>query len=364
MENDKKQAVQEEALRISRPLRRRGLGLSMGVGKTKVGLMDMHEEYESDDDMFLVAAPKLSIFDSWEEEAVLWGFAYLQDHIDFTTYLSLDKIEDINKYKVIYLDECHSLLYTHDPILSQYKGKILGLTGTEPKWENSEKGKMVAKYCPIVFSYITDEAVGDGILNDYRIFVHMVDLDQRKNIHMSKGGRAWFTSEQETYDYWTKRIDEANFGKELQMCRVQRMKAMQGFKSKELVAKPLFDRTTDKAVMFANTQEQADRLCQYSYHSKNPKSDENLQKFKAGEITKLSCVSQLNEGVNIPDLKEEHILHAYSNERKTSQRIGRGLRLDPGEVANIHIYCYRNTVDERWTKQALEGFDQSKITYI
>ena len=45
--------------------------------------------------------------------------------------------------------------------------KIIGLTGTPPKFSNSEKGIMVNRYCPIVYKYITDSAVEDKILNDY-----------------------------------------------------------------------------------------------------------------------------------------------------------------------------------------------------
>jgi hypothetical protein len=56
-------------------------------------------------------------------------------------------------------------------------------------------------------------------------------------------------------------------------------------------------------------------------------------------------------------------MHAYGNERKASQRIGRLLRLNPDEKAIVHILCYMNTVDEKWVKDALESFDQSKIVW-
>jgi superfamily II DNA or RNA helicase len=81
------------------------------------------------------------------------------------------------------------------------------------------------------------------------------------------------------------------------------------------------------------------------------------------EITKLSTVMQLNEGVNIPNLKQGIIMHAYGNERKAAQRIGRLLRLNPDDKAIVHILCYMDTVDEKWVKEALEGFDQTKIIW-
>ncbi len=90
---------------------------------------------------------------------------------------------------------------------------------------------------------------------------------------------------------------------------------------------------------------------------------ENLISFKDSKIAKLSCVLQLNEGINIPELRQGIIMHAYGNERKASQRIGRLLRLNPQDKAIVHILCYTGTVDERWVKEALEGFDQSKILW-
>jgi superfamily II DNA or RNA helicase len=143
-----------------------------------------------------------------------------------------------------------------------------------------------------------------------------------------------------------------------------RMKQMQEYKSKEHYAKTLFDSIEDKCLLFANTQEQADRLCEHSYHSKNPYSEGNLDLFSNDHITKLSCVLQLSEGVNIPNLRSGVIMHAYGNERKSSQRIGRMLRLNPDDVATVHILCYQDTVDEKWIDEALSVFDSNKITYI
>jgi superfamily II DNA or RNA helicase len=141
------------------------------------------------------------------------------------------------------------------------------------------------------------------------------------------------------------------------------MKAMMEYPSKEKYAKILFKNIQSKCILFANTQDQADKLCQHSYHSNNAQSEENLDLFKTGQITKLSTVLQLNEGINIPDLKQGIIMHAYGNERKASQRIGRLLRLNPDDKAIVHILCYKDTVDEKWVKDALEGFDQSKIVW-
>lgn len=358
----KRELIQQEALTATVGKYRCGLGISMGVGKTLIGLRHMEQEYANGYRKFLVVAPKVSIFQSWKDDAEKFGLKYLLDHIEFTTYLSLSK--KTRDYDVLYLDECHSLLYTHDYFLSTFSGKILGLTGTPPRFKKSEKGEMVSKYCPISYTYITDDAVEDKILNDYQIIVHAIPLGTAKNHKVAtKKGGFFMTSEQANYDYWTERIMNATNGAQVKIFRVMRMQALMQFGSKERYAKQLLDMVHDKCLVFCNTTEQADRICSYSYHSKNPNSERNLELFKGGQLDQLSCVQQLNEGVNIPNLKAGVIMHAYSNERKSSQRLGRLLRLDPDEKATIHILMYKNTIDEDWVAEALRDLDSQKIVY-
>lgn len=360
-----KDQVQEEALKALEYKQRAGVAVSMGVGKTLIGLKHLNNRYINHGSSVkaLVVAPKKSIWESWSDELVKHNMPWLSDSIEYTTYLSLCK-KDLSKYDVIYLDECHNLLLNHTVCLSKFSGVIIGLTGTPPTYATSEKGKMVNTYCPMVYEYLVDDAIDDGILNDYEIVVHLIPLSTLKNVMVGSKLKKWPSSEVDSYYYWCDRIDKSLFAKETMMLRIQRMKAMMDYPSKEAYARKLFNSISDKCILFANTQVQADRLCRHSYHSENKDSDENLLKFKSGIIPKLSAVLQLSEGVNIPELKQGIIMHAYGNERKSSQRIGRMLRLNPTEKSVIHVLCYKNTVDEAWTKAALAAFDQSKIRYI
>ena len=354
--------VQNDALHAINSNGNVGVAVSMGVGKTLIGLR--HMEYVYNDSLHvLVVAPKKAILNSWKDEIKKFNMDYLLPHIEFSTYISLNK-QSLN-YDVVYLDECHNLLSSHDQWLSSFKGKIVGLTGTPPRISTSEKGKMVSKHCPIKYTYVTDDAVEDGILNDYLIYVHMVPLSSQKNfIKKLKNGKSFPSSELADYNYWSERLLNASPGVGEQMLRVMRMKSMMSYKTKEMYTKRLMSTIDEKCIIFANTHEQADMLCDHSYHSSNPQSETNLLDFKAGKINKLSCVLQLSEGVNIPQLKHGIILHAYGNERKSAQRIGRLLRLNPTETSTIHILCYKDTVDETWVKQALQSCEPSKIIYI
>ena len=355
----KREEVQEEALKATEGRRRCSVVLGTEVGKTLVGLLHIQKN-TSELHNVLVVAPKKSIFQSWSDDAVKFGKQDLLKRITFSTYIGLPK-RDPNEYDYIYLDECHSLLDSHRVFLDVYKGGILGLTGTPPKHKSSEKGMMVSQFCPVVYTFKADDAIDNGIINDYQIIVHELKLDEAKNYQVNMKTKSFVTSEKQNYNYWGNRIEMGQGP--AQMLRVMRMKAMMEYPSKEKYTKQLMQSINTKCIVFANTQDQADRLCRFSYHSGNSNSEQNLISFKEGKINKLSCVLQLNEGINIPELRQGIIMHAYGNERKASQRIGRLLRLNPQDKAIVHILCYTGTVDERWVKEALEGFDQSKILW-
>jgi superfamily II DNA or RNA helicase len=354
--------IQASALKAVEGKSYAGLGLATGVGKTLVGLMYLEKNVTPLKNV-LIVTPKVSIMTEWRLQAQKFKKTTVLDNATFTTYLSLNK-KDPYEYDILILDECHTLLESHRKFLDDYHGIILGLTGTPPKIANSEKGRMVSEFCPIVYEYLIDDAVDAKILNDYKIIVHKINLNNtHKNVKVDTKTGGFFTTESANYSYWSNRVDRASPGKSIQIARIMRMKALMSFPSKERYAKLLAESIKSKCIIFANTQEQADRICSYSYHSGNSESSANLSKFKKGEIDKLSCVLQLSEGVNIPDLKQGIIMHAYGNERKSSQRIGRMLRLNPDDTATIHILCYTGTIDEKWVEDSLEGYDQKKVLW-
>jgi superfamily II DNA or RNA helicase len=360
--NISRDIVQDDALKQALKSKRCGLGISMGVGKTRIAIQHLQKNFNQFIEV-LVVVPKHSVTQSWLDELDKMGLSPLVEHITFTTYLSLKK-KDPNDYDIVYLDECHSLKESHEVFLSLFNGKILGLTGTPPRNKSSEKGRLVEKYCPIKYTFKVDDATDSNILNDYKIVIHELELSKLPTLKKkNKKGGFWYTTEQKDYNYVTSRLAQAQTPKQIQFGRIMRMRAIMDYTSKESYVKSIIKNINTKCIVFANTQKQADRICKHSYHSKNPKSEENLELFSDGRIDKLSCVLQLSEGVTIPNLKAGIIMHAYGNERKTAQRIGRLLRLNPTETATCHILMYKGTQDEKWVADAVKGFDESKVKY-
>jgi len=358
-----KDKIQEEALEEIYKHKRCGVDISMGVGKTRIGIRHFQKNFNPLISV-LVVIPKLSVKDSWLNELDKLNIKDQEVHFTFTTYLSLKK-KNPNEYDIVYLDECHNLLISHEIFLSKFTGKVLGLTGTAPVRRGTDKYMMVQRYCPIVFTFSVDEAADSNILNNYKIVIHELELSKTPTFKKKKkNGGFWYTTEEKDYAYVNKRMGEAITPKQKQFAAIMRMRALMSYNTKESYTKSILNNVSHKCIVFANTQDQADKLCKHSYHSKNSKSEENLELFSDGRIKQLSCVMQLSEGISIPNLKQGIIMHAYGNERKSAQRIGRLLRLNPSETATCHILCYKNTVDEKWINDALQGFDKSKITYF
>ena len=313
-------SVQAEALAEAMKHKRCGLAISMGVGKTRIAIQHLLKNYNSLLNV-LVVVPKKSIMQSWLDEMDKMKVNRLKEHITFVTYLSLNK-KSPDVYDIVYLDECHSLLKSHLNFLNSFDGQILGLTGTPPENVNSEKYYMVNKFCPMVYHFSVDDATDSNILNDYNIIVHYLNLSSAKNKKQKKrDGGFWMTSEQDNYNYHTRRVAESKTSKAKSFASIMRMRALMDYKTKEIYTKKLIQSIDSKCIVFANTQAQADRVCSHSYHSTNPNSEENLELFSDGRLDKMSCVLQLNEGVTIPNLKEGIIMHSFGNERKASQRI-------------------------------------------
>jgi superfamily II DNA or RNA helicase len=142
------------------------------------------------------------------------------------------------------------------------------------------------------------------------------------------------------------------------------MQALMNYPSKGHYLRYLADQQTEKVLLFTCNQQQAEEQAAHTYHFKNKHSQANLDLCNTGEIQRLACVAQLSEGISIPNLRVGIIWHAFGNERKAAQRIGRLLRLNPDQAATVHLLAYQDTVDEQWVAQALEAFDPAKISYV
>lgn len=355
--------VQSAALKASEDYDSCSVVLGTGVGKTYFALAHMKKNYKPDC-MFLVVFPSLPLKKNWIDEIKKHKLDDLIPHIKFSTYRSLHKVND--EYDWVYLDECdYFKTPVHYATLHRLSAKKLAFTATYFQENTPEYANFISEF-PLVYKFTTAQAVDKGILNDYRIFIHRIPLSKKINVNTYIAG---FTTEEKGYQLITAAMYNAeknNNWKSLEKLRILRVKYLQNCRSKILYIQEILKTTNKKTLVFVESISQANELCSINHHSKNSKNvnAKNLEDFCKGIVKQLSSVGQLNEGINIPDLENAVISHAYSNKRKTAQRIGRTLRLgvDSNRIANIHILIYEKTIDNDWAIGALNEFDSKKIS--
>jgi superfamily II DNA or RNA helicase len=358
------------------------LNISMGAGKTRLALRRIAQL--PDDAKVFVAIPIKGLAETWKKEANENGFGYLLDDITFDIYKNLHKY-DSSKFRFVVFDEIHKIKGSHQSFLEGCAG-ILGLTGTKPP-QHSDAERLIDHYCPFIFDYLLDDAISDGMVNDYEITVHSIPLSDEKTIErtVEKTGATFHVSEKNDYEYrcgiivgmekekddlWRQRPPNLarrseQLNKALGLKRIARVSAIKGYEGKSRFVQKLLPSIGDRTIIFANTKSQADKLCPHSHYSGNKHSDDNTALFNTGGIQVLSCVEQLSIGVNLVNAKNGIIMHLYSgNSDKGRQRMGRLLRLNPNDKCHLHVICYKNTVDETWVRGSLADLDQSKITWI
>jgi superfamily II DNA or RNA helicase len=344
------------------------LHISMGVGKTKIGI-DCIEANQK----ILVAAPYKSVIDTWKEEFKKWKKS--DKNVTYTTTASLGKHTE-KKFDLVILDEIH--LYSENQLKKVPITKTLGLSGTIS--DNSAVFIKELTGLEVIFKYTLEDAIRDGIIADYKIKVVEVILDD-KDKYVTGGTKVkpFLTTEKAQYDYLTKQFNQLKFAewgavgankKKYMLLKMQiaskRAKLIYSCKTKiEAAKKVINNQDNSRLLIFTTLTETANQLSDYQYHSKADK--DNLELFSSGKIDKLAVVNMANVGLNIKPLNKAVVHQFQSSEETAQQRMGRLLRLEfnnPDKVAEVWVICLVGTVDEDWTKSALNNIPRNKIEYI
>lgn len=115
-------------------------------------------------------------------------------------------------------------------------------------------------------------------------------------------------------------------------------------------------------ICFCSSIEQAELLGrENAIHSEKSDSLSIIQSFNSKKIDNLFAVGMLQEGQNLTDIEIGIIIQLDNQERSFVQKFGRGMRADnPIQF----IFYYKNTRDEEYLRNVLEGIDDKYITEI
>ena len=362
--------VQKEALKSIELNTGKGslLVMATGAGKSKIPIDYAKKKKNKVKSIALIVPTERLRDEGWHNEFIKWGAQDLWANVTSLCYASASKIA-LQKFDLVILDESHNITQLSATFFINNKfNKIIAITATPPK--EYEKQELLSRIgLRKTYELPLDKAVELGFVAPYKITVYYTKLDNiNKNVIAGSKDKPFYQTEFANYNWINNQIIQMEFeGKmgtpKYNMFLLKRMRAIYNSRSKTTQTTRILREIpmTDRTLIFCGSIEQAESVCPYTYHSKNGRKD--IDDFVNLEINRLSCVSALNEGENLPGIDSAIITQVNSKERTLVQRIGRLIRYRPNHEAHIHIICCKDTQDEVWLGKAMENIDKSIIEF-
>jgi superfamily II DNA or RNA helicase len=330
--------------------------LAMRFGKCKTTI-DLMRKVIAPHATVLIAYPDNKLKETWQSECEQWG--YHNPNITYVNFSSLKK-HVTHCFDMFVIDEFHSCSenerdYAHE--IMENCTYTVGLSGTvsgdtDMEWDFQE-----------IASYTTDDGIKDGILADYQVSVHRVNLDNTVKVK-DKNGK--LKTEKQKYDAYGWVIDKIKqSGGNFMHLALARNRLSLSSIGKIKHVKRLLNKLSDKrVVVFTGLAKVADDLGIPSYHSKS-KDDLGYVRFQSEEHNHLALAAMGKMGVTYKNLDSVILLNFTYNAEETSQILNRAIKLDyKNKVADLHIICLNELPELRKIKESLSMLDQTKIKYI
>ncbi len=358
------------------------LEMATGSGKTIAALIAAYHLFERTRSLLLViAAPYKPLVSQWREEAEAFGLEPLLPGEKGGRQAKLESVAGAVRALVLGSSVVECMVVTHDllcdgsfqQLIGAYDGESLligdevhnlgrptfvsrppdsftsrlGLSAT-PVRQYDEEGteQLIDFFGEVVFKFTLEEAIGKCLV-PYRYYVHPVHLDTEEL-------EQWVavTEKLKTLG-WMHGLDDSreNSGKipeGIKLLLLKRRRVVEQARAKVIrLAELLGDghpRTRAHTLIYASDKGRSQldsvnellRNIGLRFHQVTAKESSNsgltaqiLKSFRSGSLQALTAMRVLDEGVNIPEIREAFILASTTVERQWVQRRGRILRLCP-----------------------------------
>lgn len=378
------------------------LKFATGSGKTKTAIYYMHLlKKQSSKNFFVVVVPDLTLSNQWIDELAQYDKNIVKvssENSDWKLELSrsisiynrnqvaneiivtttqtmfrggsnssfLKQIRNLDEFTII-VDECHNLS-TENIIenLPMNATRRVGLSATPTSLQPSYlENQMLDYFNGIISEYNLSDAIRDGRLCKYNYYPIVIELEE---------------DEKAKYDEYTKNIatklqqlendpDDKEARRLLDLLYFSRSRIIYGARQKLDSLVELLNESVDleylliycgAADITSPDDVESDSLSQLNavnsilknngiahtqYTSKENRKDRQaaLELFKRETFTVLTAIKCLDEGVDIPSVRNAVIMASSTNEREFVQRRGRVLRKAPGKtIVNIYDMVVRD----------------------
>lgn len=339
----------------------RGLVLaSVRSGKTRILLTAIREMSNNDlDTTILVSTPQVDIMHSWKDECEKLNY---YPKIEYCNFKSLHKVQD-NKYDFVVMDEAHTIPPDNTlPIVSKIvknNDKVILASGTY-----SDETLLNLKFSTglrQIVNYSTDDAIKDGIVNDFKVEVHIFKLDNTKSVQFG-GLKKWYSTDYKECKRMSKKVDNS-FGKDKMIAALFRMKMINSCQSLIKVVKKWIEDNPDKRFILFTGDEKVGKNYNIPMFNSKSKNNDVLKDFQEYRSNSLCLIKKGGTGVTYEGLDTILITDINSNSETLEQRCGRSLLFEEGKESVIHIFCSIEDFQIRWLESSLKSINPDRINY-
>lgn len=339
----------------------RGIVLaSVRSGKTRQLLTAIRELSNNDLSIkILVGYPNVDIKNSWIEECSKLNYF---PNIEYSTFISLKKVQN-KKYDYVVFDEAHLIPEENIlPIVSEIvknNEKVVLASGTY-SYETLLNLMYYTKLKQIV-DYSTESAIRDGIINDFKVQVHLFKLNNTISVPFG-GVKKWYSTDYKECLRMSKKV-ENSFGQEKMFAALFRMKMINSCKSLIINVQRWINNNPEKRFILFTGDEKVGT--NYNIPMFNSKSKDNsvLKDFQEGRLNKLCLIKKGGTGVTYEGLDTILITDINSNAETLEQRCGRSLLFEENKESTIHIFCSTEEFQTKWLISSLKSINPERITY-
>ena len=339
----------------------RGIVLaSVRSGKCRQLLTAIREISDNDLNInILVGYPNVDIKNSWIDECKKLDY---YPNIAYSTFKSLHKVQN-NKYDFIVMDEAHLIPPDNVlPIVSKIvknNDKVILASGTYS--EDTLLNLKFSTGLQQIVNYSTDDAINDGIVNNFKVEVHLFKLNNTKLVQFG-GLKKWYSTDYKECQRMSKKVDES-FGMNKMMVALFRMKMINSCQSLIRVVKKWIEDNPDKRFILFTGDEKVGLNYNIPMFNSKSKNNDVLKDFQEYRSNSLCLIKKGGTGVTYEGLDTILITDINSNSETLEQRCGRSLLFEEGKESTIHIFCSTEPFQMNWLEKALSSIKPDKITY-
>jgi superfamily II DNA or RNA helicase len=360
----KKDEIQEKIINTIVENNCRGIVLSsVRSGKTRMLIKSINDYSETAFPDILILYPNIDIQLSWKKELeILYDELTIVPNITYCTFASIEKMRD-NKFDFVLVDEAHLLGEENQlPIaaeIAKNNKHCIFASGTY-----SDDTLQNIKFCTemdLIVNYSTEQAIKDGIVNNFNVYVHTYHLDNTIKLWWGKV-KKWQSTEAKECARLSNRVLNSR-GEAKKFAALNRMRFINSCSSLvEFVNHWISQNKDERFLLFTGDENVGKRFNLPMYNSKS-KDDEILKQFQEGIINQLCLIKKGSAGITYPNLNNILITAINSNGEALEQQIGRSLLMDTDE-ANIHIFVSSESFQQKWLNSALQSINKERIKFV